>query len=56
MCRMIVNFTPLIVLRNVGKLDLLKKLYKEIYIPQAVLDEVTKKQNPACELSEPLKK
>lgn len=52
MRRVIVNSTPLIVLCNVGKLDLLRKLYKEIYIPQAVFDEVTEKQDSACQLLE----
>lgn len=49
MPRVIVNSTPLIVLSNIGKLDLLRKLYKEIYIPQAVFDEVTEKQDSACQ-------
>lgn len=43
MPRVIVNSTPLIVLSNINKLDLLKSLYKEIYIPQSVFDEVTAK-------------
>ncbi|WP_343210123.1 DUF3368 domain-containing protein [Anaerolentibacter hominis] len=50
MRRVMVNSTPLIVLCSVGKLDLLRKLYKEIYIPQAVFDEVTEKPDSACQL------
>lgn len=49
MPRVIVNSTPLIVLSDIGELDLLKKLYSEIYIPQAVLDEVTAKADSACQ-------
>ena len=49
MPRVIVNSTPLIVLSNIGQLELLKKLYSEIYIPQAVFDEVTKKEDSACQ-------
>lgn len=39
--RVIVNSTPLIVLANVNKLELLQQLYGRIIIPQAVYDEVT---------------
>lgn len=39
--RVIVNSTPLIVLANVNKLELLQQLYSRIVIPQAVYDEVT---------------
>lgn len=49
MPRVIVNSTPLIVLSDIGELDLLKKLYSEIYIPQAVFDEVTAKADSACQ-------
>ena len=49
MPRVIVNSTPLIVLSNIGQLDLLKKLYNEIFIPQAVFEEVTEKQDSACQ-------
>lgn len=36
MHRVIVNSTPLIILCNIGKLEILKELYGEIMIPQAV--------------------
>lgn len=48
MRRVIVNSTPLIVLCKIGKLDILKKLYGEIVIPQAVFSEVTAKKDSAC--------
>lgn len=45
MRKVIVNTTPLIALANVGQLDLFRKLYGEIQIPWAVLDEI--KSQPA---------
>lgn len=50
MRRVIVNSTPLIVLCNVGKLELLRALYEEITIPEAVFAEVTKKEDSACQI------
>ncbi len=49
MPRVIVNSTPLIVLSNINYLHLLKDLYKDIYIPQAVYNEVTAKNDSACQ-------
>ena len=48
MLRVIVNSTPLIALCNIGRLDLLQKVYGRIVIPQAVFDEVTEKDDSAC--------
>ena len=42
MRKVIVNSTPLISLCKVGMLDLLRKQYGEITIPEAVLQEVGK--------------
>ena len=41
MPKVIVNSTPLIVLCGIGRLEILKKLYQEIYIPLAVYEKVT---------------
>jgi len=49
MLRVIVNSTPLITLSHIGKIELLRQLYHEIYIPEAVYQEVTKKNDIACE-------
>ena len=45
MRRVIVNSTPIIVLCNIGLLDILKALYAEICIPEAVYREVTEKDD-----------
>lgn len=49
MHRVIVNSTPLIILCNIGKLEILKELYGEIRIPQAVYAEITAKKDSACQ-------
>lgn len=36
MPKVIVNSTPLIVLCGIGRLDILRELYREIFIPTAV--------------------
>ena len=41
MRKVIVNSTPLIVLCGIGELEILQKLYQEIFIPTAVFQEVT---------------
>lgn len=48
MPRVIVNSTPLIALCNAGLLNVLKAVYGQITIPQAVFDEVTAKPDSAC--------
>ena len=45
MRKVISNTTPLITLANIGQLDLLRKLYGTIHIPEAVLKEI--KREPA---------
>ena len=40
MRKVIVNPTPIIGLANIGKLDLLHKVYGQIIIPQAVYNEL----------------
>jgi uncharacterized protein len=40
----ILNSTPIIALSSVRKLELLKKLYGKVYIPEAVYNEVIIKQ------------
>lgn len=47
MRKVIVNSTPLIGLCKIGRLDILKKIYGNITVPQAVFDEVTKKNDSA---------
>lgn len=48
MRKVIVNSTPLIALCNANLLFILKELYVNITIPQAVFDEVTAKPDSAC--------
>ena len=45
MHKVIVNSTPIISLCHIGKLSLLKKLYDEILIPEAVYREICAKQD-----------
>lgn len=48
MRKVVVNTTPLIALSHVGQLDILRKLYGEIIIPEAVYREVSVKTESAC--------
>lgn len=48
MRRVIVNTTPLIALRHTGQLNLLKKMYGKIMIPQAVYRELSQKKESIC--------
>ena len=48
MSRIVVNSTPIIVLGNSGNLDLLKYVFGSIVIPEAVLSEVTSKNDDAA--------
>ena len=45
MLRVIVNSTPLITLGNIGKLEILRQVYEKIVMPEAVYQEVSKKQD-----------
>ena len=48
MRKVIVNATPLIILCGIGQLDILRELYQEIMIPDAVYREVTAMEDTAC--------
>ena len=48
MRKIVVNSTPLIILCGIGRLCVLKELYNEITIPEAVFKEVTAKEDSAC--------
>ena len=49
MRKVVVNSTPLLVLGNIGQLDILRKMYGEIIIPDAVYREVTEKDDAASQ-------
>ena len=51
MRKVVVNTTPLIALSHVGHLDILRKLYGEIVIPEAVYRELSVKENSICKKS-----
>ena len=40
MLNVVVNSTPLISLHDIGRLDVLSKMYNHVYIPQGVYEEV----------------
>ncbi|ABY93716.1 MULTISPECIES: DUF3368 domain-containing protein [Thermoanaerobacter] len=40
MRKVVANSTPLIILSNISKIEILKKLYETIYIPSGVFEEV----------------
>ena len=44
MRKVIINSTPIIVLSKSGRLDLLRALYGEVTIPEAVFLEVSRKR------------
>lgn len=48
MHKVVVNTTPLIALSHVGQISVLKKLYGEIIIPEAVYKEVSVKTESVC--------
>lgn len=48
MRKVVVNTTPLIALSHVRQLDILRKLYGEIIIPEAVYNELSVKAESIC--------
>ena len=48
MRKVVVNTTPLIALSHVGQLEVLKKLYSGIIIPEAVYRELSVKADSVC--------
>lgn len=48
MRKVIVNSTPLIALCHVNQLEVLKSIYGEVTIPQAVYNEISAKQDSIC--------
>lgn len=48
MHKVVVNTTPLIALSHVGQISVLKKLYGEIIIPEAVYKELSVKTESVC--------
>lgn len=48
MPKVVVNSTPLIALCGIGQLNILRELYHDIYIPDAVYCEVTALEDSAC--------
>lgn len=45
MRKVVVNTTPLIALSHVGQLNILKKLYGEVIVPEAVYRELSVKKS-----------
>jgi predicted nucleic acid-binding protein len=41
MLKVVSNSTPLIALASINRLDILEKLYQEVFIPKAVMEEVS---------------
>jgi predicted nucleic acid-binding protein len=50
MRKVVVNTTPLIALSHIGQLDILKKMYGEILIPNAVYNELSAKPDSICKI------
>lgn len=45
MRNVIINSTPVIALCKIGALDILKSLYGEVFIPEAVFNEIAFKKD-----------
>lgn len=50
MRKVVVNTTPLIALSHIGKLDILRELYGKIFIPEAVYNELSVKEDSVCKM------
>jgi predicted nucleic acid-binding protein len=50
MRKVVVHTTPLIALSHIGQLDILKKMYGEILIPNAVYNELSAKPDSICKI------
>ncbi|ORX22952.1 nucleotide-binding protein [Thermoanaerobacterium sp. PSU-2] len=53
MRKVVLNSTPIIILRNIGRMDLLKQLYENVYIPYGVYEEVNIVEN--CQIEDFIK-
>jgi predicted nucleic acid-binding protein len=51
MRKVVVNTTPLIALSHVGHMDILRKMYGEILIPEAVYRELSAKPESICKVA-----
>jgi predicted nucleic acid-binding protein len=51
MRKVVVNTTPLIALSHVDRLDILKKMYGEVIIPEAVYRELSAKPESVCKIA-----
>lgn len=48
MRNVIVNSTPMIILSKIGRLDILRKMYGSVIVPQAVYEEINAKSDSVC--------
>jgi predicted nucleic acid-binding protein len=51
MRKVVVNTNPLIALSHIGRLDILKQMYGEIFIPEAVYKELSVKKESICKIA-----
>jgi predicted nucleic acid-binding protein len=51
MRKVVVNTTPLIALSHVDQLDILKEMYGEVVIPEAVYKELSAKPESVCKIA-----
>ena len=48
MPKVIINSTPIISICHLNRFDILKKLYGDIYLPEAVYSELSAKPDSKC--------